>query len=140
MTERIEAAAILLADKALEHPDVYASTPHPPDDNLDSHFFIQDFRIDDNNPLWGDFLDVTFSLRFAAKYRIAEESWALGYRILDPDTGLKTVLEELKTETSGPFEELQVTGGGMTVVLNQQDNTRYLAIDMVAGALLRSIT
>lgn len=138
MINRIRDAAELIANAALEHPDVDAATPHPPDTLVHSHLFIADFAIDDFNPTWGDRVDCNFSIRWATQYSEPESAWEAAYRIIDRDAGVTPLIEALAGDTDSPFEEIIVRRAGAQVVLDQQSNTRYLAVDLTADAFIRS--
>ncbi len=140
MDGRINTAASLIAQAVLAHPLVDTATPYPPDDTVDSHFWVSDFELDDTKPLWGDFIDCTFELTYARPYRDAEATWQAGFELLDTTNGIIPLIDALSNaHADSPIEFIRVSRAGQRVVLDQQSNDRYLSVELVADSILRGM-
>lgn len=137
---RVNAAATLIAKAAEAHPLVDTATPFPPDNDVENHFWVSDFEINETSPLWGDLIDTTFELVFATPYRDAEATWQVGLKILDTTEGLIPLIDALSNASpDSPIEFIRISRTAQRVVLDQQANTRYLSVEFVADAILRGL-
>ena len=120
-----------------DEDDVYTTTSYPPDDASLPAVFMSDWEVDDYHPDWSDDIDCTFTIRYAMLMRLPDEAFELADRAMDRATGMPPLIEATDTDT-GYIEEVIVRSARTRVILDQEKNTRYLAVDFLCDARLRS--
>lgn len=117
--------------------DVFTVAHHPVDDASLPAVFIQEFAVDDYHPTWGNEIDCSFTIRYALLNRITEEAYERAWRAMDRHVGMPAQIEAL-ANTAGYIEEVTVRSAKTVNILDQEKNTRYLAVDLACDALIRN--